>query len=42
MNEYLFNYGYKYYELMFNLEDNSMSQTYDEIVEDEWSKTFVL
>ena len=38
VNEYLFNYGYKYYELMFNLEDNSMSQTYDEIVEDEWSK----
>ena len=37
VNEYLFNYGYKYFELMFNLEDNDMSKTYDKIVEDEWS-----
>ena len=37
MNEYLFMYGYKYFELMFDLEDNSMSKTYDKLVEEEWS-----
>jgi hypothetical protein len=38
VNEYLFIYGYKYFELMFDLEDNSMSKTYDEIVKEEWSE----
>lgn len=35
LNEYLFNYGYKYFELILNLDNKS--KTYDEIVQREWT-----
>ena len=37
VNEHMFIYGYKYFELMFDFQGNNLSTTYDKIVEEEWA-----